>query len=201
MLLSFIVPAFNNPKRLRTCLSSLLDQTIPDSEIEIIVCDNSTDDSEASDNDFLCAQMGSRIRYEYTADRTIIGGPHLRCLYTATEIGAGLAKGEWLAFPNQDTAYPPVFAERMIGYAEINNFDLVLCDFILGGPELNYHPRTATPHVCNCDKTAFIVRRSCFSGFHQKSTNYSCADGHFVQSLAESGIRHGKLAEYLVTHN
>jgi hypothetical protein len=178
----------------------LLDQTIPSSEIEIIVADNTIDLEVANANKELC-RMDPDIKYIWTADKTIITGPHFRCLYTATEIGVEMATGEWLGFPNQDTAHVPVFAERMIKHGDDNNLQMVYCDFVLGGPELAYGPRQTNATVCNVDKTGIIVKRSCFSGFKNKTTDYSCADGHFVQKLAESGIRHGRLAEYLVMHN
>ena len=200
MKLSFVVPAFNNHNRLRTCLSSLLDQTYPANEIEIIVADNSIDMLEAILNKELC-EMSQRITYVYTADRTIIEGPHVRCLYTATEIGVERATGEWLSFPNQDTAHVPVFAARMLDYAEKQNLDLVYCDFVLGGPKLEYSPRAVSPHNCSCDKTCFIMRREWFQGFDHKVSDYHTADGFLLESLVDRGIRHGRLAECLVMHN
>ena len=197
-MISFIVPAFNNPKRLRTCLSSLVDQTVEC--LEVIVADNTIDLETANENLELC-RMDPRIKYEWTADRTIIGGPHARCLYTATEIGVGLATGEWLCFPNQDSAYPPIFAERMLAYTEQENLDLCYCDFILGGPNMDYRRISVEPHNCQIDKTCFIVKKSWFQGFACKESHYSCADGYFIESLVMRGIRHGALREVLVTHN
>jgi glycosyltransferase involved in cell wall biosynthesis len=197
-VISFVVPAFNNPRRLRTCLSSLVDQDSV--ELEVICVDNTIDIEAANENKELC-RIDSRIRYEWTADRTIITGPHTRCLYTATEIGVGLATGDWLAFPNQDSAYPSVFAERMIGYADGNNLELVYCDFLLGGPTMDYRLISVQPHVCGIDKTAFIMKRSWFECFPEKRERYSCADGVLIESLLARGIRHGAFRQCLVTHN
>ena len=65
--LSFTVCAFENPLALRTCLSSLLDQTMQD--FEIIIVDNSIGSTWIDLNKDLC-RMSDRIRYEWTADRT-----------------------------------------------------------------------------------------------------------------------------------
>ena len=197
-MISFIVVSFGNPKRLRTCLSSLIDQDYPD--IEVIVADNTIDIETANANKELCL-MDSRIRYEWTSDRTIITGPHTRCLYTATEIGVGLAKGEWIALPNQDSAYPSVFADRMINHAENHGLELCYADFLLGGPTMDYRLISTQPKNCMIDKTCFIMKRLWFEGFPDKTTNYSCADGLMIEYLVAIGIRHGALRQCLVTHN
>lgn len=201
-MISFIVVAHENPSPLRTCLSSLLDQTTTEEE-EIIVVDNSVGNTWTSLNRDLC-QMSDRIRYEWVAASTEVDKEnirHKRCLYTATEIGAELATGDWLCFPNQDSIYAPVFCERMLAAANKNAWDLVYCDFVLGGPTHKYFPVNVAPHVCAIDKTSFIVKREWFKGFQAKWTNYEIADGLFIEDLVKGGIRHGRVDELLVLHN
>jgi cellulose synthase/poly-beta-1,6-N-acetylglucosamine synthase-like glycosyltransferase len=203
MKLSFIVVAYNNPKALRTCLSSLVDQTYSPEEIEIIVCDNSQNFVLADENKRLC-DMSHRIRYEYTGNRTAIDLPHIRhkhCLYTATEIGVGLATGEWISFPNQDSYYAPVFAERMLTVADAEYTEFVYSDVVLGGPGHGYFVLVTAPRNCGIDKTCFMLRREWFQGFKSKHDNYELADGFFVEELVTRGIKHSKCCELLVVHN
>lgn len=204
--ISFIVSAFNRPGRLRTCLAAIADQTYP--EWEAIVVDNS-DNAIHRWGHFSIAFTLNRRRIRHVDTSKRVPNPsllsptvkHTRCLYTAAEIGAGMASGEWLAFPNDDTAYPPLFAERMIWFAEHNNFDLVYCNFILGGAEMDYRFVEANPWNCSCDKTAFIMKKSWFEGFPHKEDKYDIADGLLLESLVARGIRHGRLAQCLIVHN
>jgi glycosyltransferase involved in cell wall biosynthesis len=199
--LSFTVCAFENPLALRTCLSSLLDQTMQD--FEIIIVDNSIGSTWIDLNKDLC-RMSDRIRYEWTADRTNVVPSdcrHSRCLYTATEIGAGMATGEWLCFPNQDSYYARVFAERMLKAVDATRCDCLYCDFVLGLPDRRYAFVEAACHEGRVDKTAFIVRRELFKGFLDKRTNYELADGLMIERLAKAGVSRRRVAECLVFHN
>ena len=201
-MISFIVTTYSNPSSLRTCLSSIIDQTCQDSEI--ICCDNTPDISMANINRELCRQLDPNIIYEWTSDRTKIDLPevkHKRCLYTATEIGVGLSSGDWLCFPNADSYYAPVFVERMYNKIAENDWELIYSNFILGGLYHPYWSHATNPRHCEIDKTCFIVKRNWFNGFPEKYTNYNGADGFFVEGLVKQGIKHGRLDEFLVVHN
>lgn len=201
MRLSFIVVAFGKFSTLRTCLSSLLEQTSGPNEI--IVCDNEPE----SDQEYMAAEiarMNPGIKYEWTADRTNIshlGLRHSHCLYTATEIGAKKAVGDFLAFPSADTYLTPVFAERMLEKAQRTGSDLVYCDLVLGRGDRPYRPVEAACKVGNVDKSSFILRRELFHGFPDKSTDYENADGKMIESLVREGISRRRLPQTLVFHN
>jgi glycosyltransferase involved in cell wall biosynthesis len=201
--LSFVVVACSKPQSLRTCLSSLVEQTKGD--IEIIVVDNTPNEDSGSIafNREFC-RMDSRIRYEWVADRTVIDKPHIRhkhCLYTATEIGVEMATGEWLCFPNQDSYYAPVFVERMFQAADECFTEFCYCDIVLGGPGHGYFPLSTAPRNCAIDKTCYMLRREWFMGFEGKHENYELEDGYFVERLIARGIKHRKCVQPLVVHN
>lgn len=202
--LSFVVVACSKPQSLRTCLSSLVEQT--EGDIEIIVADNTPNEDSGSIafNREFC-RMDSRIRYEWVADRTAIDKPHIRhkhCLYTATEIGVELATGDWLAFPSQDDYATPVLAERMLAVADETGAEFVHCDVVLGGPGHGYFTLGTAPRNCAIDKCAFIMKRSWFvEGFTGKHENYELEDGYFVERLVVRGIKVAKCAQVLMCHN
>jgi hypothetical protein len=110
------------------------------------------------------------------------------------------AKGKFLAFPNDDGYYSPPFAERLLDAAELNNWDLVYSDIVLGGPSRHFLLQQQ-PHKCAIDKTGFIINRSCFDGFDSKDTNYQESDGIFIEKVVSRGIRHGAVREILAVHN
>ncbi len=199
--ISFIVGCFERPGKLRTCLASLIDQTF--SDIEIVVTDNSKNPVEIEKIKELCT-VDPRIRYEWTHERALKNFPRvgIPSLYDAAEEGIAATTGEWLCFPNCDSYYPPVFAERLLRYADENSLQFVFCDFVQGRPDMNYHYFFARPEGCLIDKTCFMVKRDWFPAeWPGKVELYGVADGVLVNELVAKGIRHGRLAEVLCVHN
>ena len=200
--LSFIITAHNRPKALRTCLSSLIQQTRED--WEAIVMDNSEPGPLAAEH-FELSEMDKRISYKWIRDRTAISSPkpliHSHSLYLATEIGIARTTGEWLAFPNDDSYYCPWYVERMLESAIANAWDLVYCDLVGGSAKGGHYLLTASPQLCSIDKTNFLMRRQWFTGFPADPDDYPQADGLMVEDLVRRGIRHGHVPQILVVHN
>lgn len=200
-MISFIVTAYNRPLALRTCLSSLCQQT--NDQWEVAVMDNSVPGSDLDEHARLC-EMDRRIRYHYVRPLTEIGSNksgHTHSLYKATEIGVERTSGWWLCFPSDDSYYCPWFAERMLHAATKAAWDLVYCDIVMGGSK-EHHVLEASPRACCIDKTSFLLRRSWFQGFSQgHGESYPQADGLMIEELVRRGIRHGRVPEVLVVHN
>lgn len=200
-MISFIVTAYNRPLALRTCLSSLCQQT--EDQWEVAVMDNSVPGPDLDEHAQFC-KMYRCIRYHYVRPLTEIRinkSGHTHSLYKATELGVERTTGDWLCFPSDDSYYCPWFAERMLRAAEKNSWDLVYCDIVMGGPEGHYLLE-ARPKPCCIDKTNFIMRREWFQGFPQgHGDSYPQADGLMIEELVRRGIRHGRVQEVLVTHN
>jgi chlorobactene glucosyltransferase len=125
-LISIIVPARNEQRNIRACVSALLDQTYPDLEA-IVVDDRSTDDTLQ-----ILAELQSSLEGEdqsIGAPRLIlvsgaqlppgwVGKPH------AAHQGAAVALGEWLCFVDADTfASPHLIASTFLA-AEKHRADL-----------------------------------------------------------------------------
>ncbi len=95
---SVIIPVYNDPIRLKTCLQALEEQTYPKSSYEVIVVDNGSDESiEPLVAEFCQAKTG----YE---DRP--GS------YAARNTGLSLAQGEILAFTDSDCIPAPDWIEK-----------------------------------------------------------------------------------------
>jgi glycosyltransferase involved in cell wall biosynthesis len=186
--ISFIVSAHHRPLALRCMLSSLVIQT--HDNWEAIVTDRAEDVECAHLHEEFC-RIDPRIKYDWNPTRN---------LYESAERGESLCSGEWLAFPSDDGYYCPWFAERMINAANLNNWELVYCDIVLGGPSLHFLLQQH-PHKCAIDKTGFIIKHSWFDGFDSKFENYQESDGIFIEKVVSRGIRHGYLREILCVHN
>jgi glycosyltransferase involved in cell wall biosynthesis len=197
--LSFVITAFNRPLALRTCLSSIIQQTVND--WEAVVVDNSDLYLARERHESIC-QMDDRVRYHYTGDETSVDDTmHMRSLYRATEVGVTITRGQYLSFPNDDSYYVPWFAERMLDAAIRNRWDLVYCDIVMGSAGghwlLEAHPR-----LCRIDKTNFILKRERFHGFSDASGDaYPQADGAMIEQLVRDGVSHGRVPQILAVHN
>ena len=94
MILSVVVPSYNEEKFLPLTIKKLVDAIgnleINESEWEIIVCDNNSSDRTSQ----IATQLGAKVVFE--PDNQIS---------KARNRGASIAKGEWLLFIDADT-YP-----------------------------------------------------------------------------------------------
>jgi len=199
-VISFIITAFNRPLALRTCLSSIVQQTNED--WMGMVMDNSDDPVLAKRNKNMLAGDFERFSYNHVSGETHVeDSMHKYSLYKATEIGVRVTYGDWLCFPNDDSYYCPWFAERMLRAAESSQWDLVYCDIVMGGPK-SHNLLEAHPRLCQIDKTNFLLRRNWFQGFSKgHGDDYPQADGYMIEELVRRGIRHGRVPQVLVTHN
>jgi hypothetical protein len=185
---------------LRTCLSSLCQQTID--QWEAIVVDNSDPGPAVDEHARLC-EMDPRIRHWYVREQTAMtmnDSRHSHSLYKATEMGVLRTTGEWLVLPNDDSYYTPWFLERMLRAYEENHWDLIYCDLVMGGPREHHYMRVE-PKLCQIDKTCFLLKRGWFTGFSREPVDYPKADGLMIEDLVRKGIRHGRVPEILVCHN
>ncbi len=99
---SVIVPARNEERNIRRCVSSLLGQSYPDFEV-IVVDDGSTDATPQILADMQRGPGGERLRIVRAGELPAgwAGKPH------AMAQGAAVASGEWLLFTDADTLHRP----------------------------------------------------------------------------------------------
>lgn len=115
---SIVVPVYNVEKYLRTCLYTLVNQTLKDIEI-IIVNDGSTDNSQLIIDEFQ-RQYPNLIK-SLIKDN---GG-----LSDARNFGIKYCKGEYLAFLDSDDFIELDMYEKMYTMAKKYDYDLVSCNY------------------------------------------------------------------------
>jgi glycosyltransferase involved in cell wall biosynthesis len=198
---SYIVSAYERPDCLTCCLASLKLQT--DHNLEVIVADNGTDPVIKTCHRLL-AEQDTRFRY-VDSSKWASKSPGFDCYWSAEEIvERGIATGEYICLPSDDSYYTPVFQEAMLAKARAEDLGLVYCNMLydrrIGG---KYSVLNVRPVSCGIDKTGFIVRRDCWIGFPNKphTVTSSCCDGEMIEELVSRGVRHGKVEEVLVVHN
>lgn len=196
---SYIVSAFDRPRHLRGCLSTLQVQT--DGDFEVIVADNGPMGSMEHNREIVEAMVDERFHHYDTG----IGHPQFDCYWSSDYlIERGWVRGEWLCFPSDDSLYLPPFQETLLKHADVNGWDLVF-------PEMLYDRRihgkyaviNSRPSVGGIDKTGFMIRRSVWPGWPGKNETLgaSCCDGVLVEQMVASGVKWGKVEEILCVHN
>jgi GT2 family glycosyltransferase len=205
---SLIVSAYERPNALRTCLSSIVQQTHTD--WRVLVVDNTARKRMGYANKRVVEEINDpRVTYINVAHDTYLGDAlmnasgHKYSVYKATEIGVDhpfMREGEWLGFPSDDTYVVPWYLERMLAAAAAQSWELVYCDLVAGGPR-EHHPMQTRPLRCCIDKTCFLLKREWFRGFDHSPEAYPQADGLLLEDLVARGIRHGRLGQCLVCHN
>lgn len=98
---SIVIPVYNKELHIARALNSVLSQTFQDYEV-IIVCDPSTDNSNAEVEKF----KDARIRVFYRNEPGPGG-------YAARNLGIEKAQGEWIAFLDADDEWLPNHLEKM----------------------------------------------------------------------------------------
>lgn len=95
---SVIVPVYNDPEEIRTCLESLMAQTYPEDRYEVIVVDNDSTDNTPD----VIREFPVYLEFE----RDIQGS------YAARNTGISAADGEILAFTDADCDPHPTWIEE-----------------------------------------------------------------------------------------
>lgn len=191
-MISFIVSAYERPKTMGVALKTIAAQTEPH---EIIVACNGNEEQ---------VQAHRQVAKEFGAEVYPTGEWGAYCCYSSAEliIERGLAKGDWLSFPSDDTILFACFSDLMMGAARENSWDLVYCDMVYDRPAVRYGLLEQKPQLNEIDKTGFIMRRSWFNGFPGKRRDGrpTAADGLLIEELVARKIRHGKAPGILLVH-
>lgn len=112
--ISVIIPVYNGGGYLQLCIDSILAQTFKDFEL-ILIDDGSTDGSEKVCDEY--AKMDKRVRVVHKANEGI---------NATRRRGVHEAKGEWIAFSDDDDTMTPDALESL--YALHDDTDIV-CGF------------------------------------------------------------------------
>lgn len=115
---SVIVPVYNVEKYLRTCMESLVTQTLEDIEI-IVVNDGSSDNSQA-----ILEEYEQRYPQKIMVYKIENHG-----VSYARNYGARYAEGEYLLFVDSDDYIEPTMCQKLYEKAIRDGNDLVICGY------------------------------------------------------------------------
>lgn len=126
--LSFIIPLYNSAKWLEKCLYSVLDQDIPESEIEII-CINDGSPDNSSD---IAREIGRKHPSIIVIDQPNQGPSGAR------NTGMKAATGKYLAFVDPDDFVEPNVYGRLVQQMEDEQLDMLRFNFQIVDEEYNH---------------------------------------------------------------
>lgn len=164
MLISILLATYNGEKYLREQLDSILNQTIQD--YEIIVCDDCSMDSTI---DILNTYSMSDDRFKIYHNETNMG------FINTFQKMIGLAKGEYLAFSDQDDVWYPDHLEKLYLAIKDSKYDVVgggsrivderlvgSCKFLPDNYALYPYPNRLYSTICDMGRVqgaAMMVKR------------------------------------------
>ena len=207
---SCIVACYEALYRLPCMLWSLKAQSLK--EFEVLVTDNSTDPSAISYN-YNTVMRLQDPRFQY------MNVQRSNC-YQSARVGAEIARGRYLCFPNDDEYYVPGFLEIMLREAEREPAaDLVYCDCVFDprwsrgycrpnrdqqcklqeGTWVHY---AVQPTVGTISKGGFLITREMFLriGFPGDTAGIG-SDGFLVYEAERAGAVMRKAPGVLWVHN
>lgn len=153
MKVSIIVPVFRAERYLAECLQSLLDQTLRDLEI-IVILDAPTDGSPAIADRFAASNPGIKVLRHATN----------RGVSAARNTGIEAATGTWLGFVDSDDFVGPHMYQEMVAAGERADADLVTCGhtrrFEDGGFEANHPSPFAGEGVVEHDRMMALLAQA-----------------------------------------
>lgn len=120
-MVSVIIPIYNAEAVLGETIDSVLGQTYKDFEL-LLIDDGSTDKSPAICDAYACRD--NRVKVFHKPN----GG-----VSSARNVGLDHARGEFIAFVDNDDCMYPEFLETMVGH--IGDFDYLLASYVEGGAE------------------------------------------------------------------
>lgn len=131
--ISIIVPVYNTEKYIRSCLDSLINQTIEDIEI-VVVNDGSTDSSRYIIEEY-------KQRYP---DKFVVLDQKNQGQAVARNRALDLCSGEYVGFLDSDDAAKPDMFEKMYNRAVEAAADMVVCDydFVTGSKTVLRHVKS-----------------------------------------------------------
>ncbi len=159
-MVSIIIPTYNRVSLLSRAIKSVLSQTFKDFEL-IIVDDGSTDNTKDMVEGF--RRMDARVKYFRQENSGTPASP--------LNTGIKYAKGQYMAFLDDDDEWLPLKLEKQIALFQISkkpNLGIVSCGcFMIRGDKIKIYQFPATDNILQLllDKSVFL---SCSSTVMKK---------------------------------
>jgi poly(ribitol-phosphate) beta-N-acetylglucosaminyltransferase len=144
---SVIVPVYNPGAHIDDCLRTLLGQTLPPGELELIFVDDGSTDGTPARLDAL-AEAHGHVRVEHIPNSGWPGRPR--------NIGIDLARGDYVFFVDNDDWLERDALERLHAMAVADRADIVIGKVVGHGKRVNRSPFRKNVHGQPFDSVALL---------------------------------------------
>lgn len=193
MKIEFIIPTYNRPKQLLTCLSSLFSQNNDNYVVHVVA-----DAPYQGFNDVMDV-----FKKQDNLKVSTLNGPHKDWGHTARNYGLDKATEDWVVMSGDDNYYTPVFVDNFLRAVNMGtNVGFVYCDLVHNWLREDYIHIKSEPKVGRIDIGNFMVRRSMI-GDQRLDPSQAISDGLFVTEYLNRNKRIGviKIDKILYVHN
>jgi len=192
MKIEFIIPTYNRPKQLLTCLGSLFSQNNPNYVVHVV--------ADAPYEGF--EEVIGVFKHYENLKVSVLNGPHKDWGHTARNYGLDNTTEEWIVMSGDDNYYVPSFVENFLKVITLDNVGFVFCDMVHNWVNDDYIVLESEPKMGKIDIGNFMSKKSLIGGLRLKTiTPY--ADGIFVGSYLKNNpnIKIIKIKKVLYVHN
>jgi glycosyltransferase involved in cell wall biosynthesis len=168
---SVIVPVYNDENRIGKCIESLLCQTYPKDEYEIIIVDNNSNDNTQA----IIKKYPVKMLIEDNAQSS----------YAARNKGIQDARGEILAFTDSDAEYDKNCIENAVIMMKLSGAEYIACNVLIK-PKIKNQASNVELFDMN---TSFCIKN------YMQCTHYAPTVGLFIyrKIIDEVGMFDGRL--------
>jgi glycosyltransferase involved in cell wall biosynthesis len=120
LLLSVVVPVYNDPEGVRTTLESLTTQTCPAEVYEVLVVDNGSEDDTRAVIGEYCDRYPDLV--------TLLVEDEIQSSYAARNRGIENARGSLVSFIDADVSVEPTWVESVVASHRRHGWDYMGCN-------------------------------------------------------------------------
>jgi glycosyltransferase involved in cell wall biosynthesis len=151
MKIEFIIPTYNRPNDLMTCISSITAQTSDKWKVHIIVDGSPKETLPKLQKIQEYFKDDDRIKWTYLEKR------HNDWGHTPRNIGLEQGTEEWICMTGEDNYYAPVFVEEFLKQAT-PKVNLIYCNMVHNWVNREYYPIKCELEYGKIDIGSFITR-------------------------------------------
>lgn len=196
MKIEFVIPTYNRPDLLMTCISSIVGQTNPNWKIRIVA------DGPDEDVKEKLSWIANYYENEPRIVWTILDERHNDWGHTPRNIGLEMATEEWIVMTGEDNYYVPTFVENFLSVVK-DDVNFVFCNMVHNWSDDNYIPISSQVVYGKIDIGNFMTR-TCNAQKLKLNTKINQADYFFIEEYLKRFIGEGqiiKIDKTLYVHN
>lgn len=196
MKIEFVIPTYNRPDLLMTCISSIVGQTNPNWTIHVVA---DCPDEEVKEK---LSWIATYYEDEHRIKFSVLDKRHNDWGHTPRNYGLEKATEEWIVMTGEDNYYVPTFVENFLSVVK-DDTNFVFCNMVHNWSNDNYIPVNCETVYGRIDIGNFMTRTVNAQKL-RLNTKVNQADYFFVEEYLGRFTGEGqiiKIDKILYVHN